>query len=582
MNARLFSCFAISTLCGISTFAGCGYEPPDVTKPSSSGSGQGGKGGSGNSVSSSGQTSSSGQGGSAGQGTCVIGDKPMCDPYTGPNGTDGYGVCHGSKSECLADGVWSPCDTEVLPTYENCGQQLDVNCDGALPCTGQPITPWTLPAPQTIKDEVIVGVATGDGKANGRDGNVFAVGARAATFNPPPGNDVNVLMWRHTPDGMMQNWSDKFMFMTSMAQFNGAAATSVIVLPKSGNVVVAGIFYGGVLDISNTGPVTAAGRSSFLAQFTPTGDIVEKMYLNGGGDCIIRGMSADSQDNIYIAGEYSGSPAIDGNKLAITADWDGFVAMLSSNFGHQWHQTFSGIGKQGVDAIATIDDNHLVVASTYVGLMAVAGTQLASAGTEADVAIIGLNASDGNATWATTIASSGLGATLEVAGLAANASNVFVGGRFTETLNINGTEYMAKEVGTFDSFIAKIPATGGNIATHFTTQASGTQELRSISLDPMGNVVLAGSYSNRYPLPGKALETSNTTDAFVAKTDQNFTAYWIQSFGDSTFQGAFAATTGKSTGDIYVGGAFQGTIAIGQTMLKSAGGFDAFLVQLGD
>src|SRR5690242_9147929 len=98
MYERLTTCFALSFVGGISIFAGCSYELPQVSTTSSTGSGQGGTGGAG-STSSSGQggqgggisSSSSGQGGAMGM--CVEAEKPVCAAYSGPAGTENIGTC---------------------------------------------------------------------------------------------------------------------------------------------------------------------------------------------------------------------------------------------------------------------------------------------------------------------------------------------------------------------------------------------------------------------------------------------------------------------------------------------------------
>jgi hypothetical protein len=61
--------------------------------------------------------------------------------YSGPNGTDNVGVCHGGTSVC-SNGVWGPCQGQKLPATEICNG-LDDDCDGHIdniPGTTNPLS----------------------------------------------------------------------------------------------------------------------------------------------------------------------------------------------------------------------------------------------------------------------------------------------------------------------------------------------------------------------------------------------------------------------------------------------------------
>jgi hypothetical protein len=65
-------------------------------------------------------------------GCCANGMTRPC--YDGPMGTENVGICHGGTQTCT-NGQWSmPCAGEVTPTAENCGDNLDHNCDGQAGC----------------------------------------------------------------------------------------------------------------------------------------------------------------------------------------------------------------------------------------------------------------------------------------------------------------------------------------------------------------------------------------------------------------------------------------------------------------
>jgi len=61
-----------------------------------------------------------------------IGTTQPC--YTGPPGTQGFGICTGGTETCQADGTWSSCIGEVTPQIEssaqgNCADLINNDCD---------------------------------------------------------------------------------------------------------------------------------------------------------------------------------------------------------------------------------------------------------------------------------------------------------------------------------------------------------------------------------------------------------------------------------------------------------------------
>lgn len=63
---------------------------------------------------------------------CHPGESTRC--YTGPPGTEGFGICSGGTRHCGEQDLWGPCEGEVLPEPEVCENGLDEDCDGADFC----------------------------------------------------------------------------------------------------------------------------------------------------------------------------------------------------------------------------------------------------------------------------------------------------------------------------------------------------------------------------------------------------------------------------------------------------------------
>ena len=51
--------------------------------------------------------------------------------YSGPAGTAGVGACLQGTRTCSGAGTWGPCQGEVVPALDACGNGLDEDCDGS-------------------------------------------------------------------------------------------------------------------------------------------------------------------------------------------------------------------------------------------------------------------------------------------------------------------------------------------------------------------------------------------------------------------------------------------------------------------
>ena len=67
-------------------------------------------------------------------GCCTDGMSRPC--YTGANGTEGVGPCHGGTQLCGANGAYGPCMGEVVPGTEggHCADGIDNDCNGKTDC----------------------------------------------------------------------------------------------------------------------------------------------------------------------------------------------------------------------------------------------------------------------------------------------------------------------------------------------------------------------------------------------------------------------------------------------------------------
>ena len=104
----------------------------------------------------------------------------------------------------------------------------------------------------------------------------------------------------------------------------------------------------------------------------------------------------------------------------------------------------------------------------------------------------------------------------------------------------------------------------------------------SVAVDSAGNIYVAGAFSGTMTLGAETLASAGGTDGFLAKFDATGALQWAQAFGDAADQAAVAVAVDPAD-DVYVGGHFSGTITLGGVggITYTANGRDAFLVKLG-
>ncbi len=52
--------------------------------------------------------------------------------YSGASGTENVGPCSGGTQTCSSSGTWDPCNGEIVPSQELCGNGVDDNCSGQV------------------------------------------------------------------------------------------------------------------------------------------------------------------------------------------------------------------------------------------------------------------------------------------------------------------------------------------------------------------------------------------------------------------------------------------------------------------
>ena len=363
----------------------------------------------------------------------------------------------------------------------------------------------------------------------------------------------------------------------------------------------------------------------------------------GGGDQVGTGVAVASTNNVGLIGNYytevdfdpirSGDPAYNGGGGPI----DNFDFLAKSSLVQAAAMNFvlvaSGastmpeitplkahnidVGTGAIVAVASNPSQNKIAicgksmrlvgaynaATTNTGLLTAgnygtggSGTTAAVAGGSMDIVVAVIDASNdpnnvGKVLWGRQFGGAGDQACESVA--MDSAGNVAIAGNYNGVLNFHPTNtalQLTKSGGSTSGalalpFVAVLDPNGTPVQA-MDWGTSGASDVNGIAFDSSGNVVIGGALGATIAMP-KADATLITvtdlgkTDGFVAKLNPNLSAQWAMSFGDASYAQAVKSLALSSSGDVFIGGNFEGTLN-GLNGLVSNGNatLDAFSAEL--
>lgn len=343
----------------------------------------------------------------------------------------------------------------------------------------------------------------------------------------------------------------------------GDQGTSVAI-DGNGNVTLAGSFRN-VVDFGG-GPVSAVGDTDgFIASYDANAAF-RWVRCFGGTDAVINYNSAsavttDKSGNVYSIGVCNGAVDFGGGPVpgpgACLVSYDSAGAL-------RWVRRFGGAPGNGTGVAVDVSGN-VYATGQFSGTTDFGGGPVTSAGIDAFVASY---TSAGAFRWVgdthATPGSSAAGMSIAVDA----SANVFVVGRFGGTVDLGGTPSVTAS-DPADIFVASYTSTGTpRWGKGFAS--SGYDEGLGVAVDASGNVHLTGRFEGTVDFGGGPM-TSSGMEVFVASFDSMGAFRWAKEFG----AGFGAAVDGKS--NVYVTGAFEGSLSFGGETLDSAGEQDIFV-----
>ena len=314
-------------------------------------------------------------------------------------------------------------------------------------------------------------------------------------------------------------------------------------------------------------------------------------FLGGTGYDTVQGVDADSDGNVYITG-WTGSTDFPTTLGALDESYGGgsydiYVAKLSPDGSTLLYSTF--IGGTGNDTANDIEVDssgnvYVVGSSSSTDIATVNGYQSSLTGTS-NAYLLKLNSTGDSLLYASYFGGSGSETGYDLA--VDDAGRVHIAGSTSSADMPLQNAYDSTFSGTDDAFIASFDLSqsgSGSLVYSSYFGGNGSDDIRSLDVDPSGNLVVVGrTTSTDLPTPnGYQTSLGGGSDAFVSKfsNDGSTLLYSTYLGGGSTDYAEAVAL--DSSGHIYVGGRTDGvfTSTAGAFDTSAGGSADGFVTKI--
>ncbi|MCL5097942.1 MAG: PA14 domain-containing protein, partial [Candidatus Omnitrophica bacterium] len=293
----------------------------------------------------------------------------------------------------------------------------------------------------------------------------------------------------------------------------GIDRANALAAGTNGNLYLAGQFAGTATFGTNTLSSSNGTPDILVAKLDAAGNWLWARAACGSGvNDAANTLVTDSEDNVYLAGQFGNSVGFGSYSLSARGDTDLFVAKLNTDGTWLVAKRGGGSGTDAGLALAIDNSGQLYLLGQFSGTADYDGSWSdLNTGTAANLFLLKLT-SQGIAVW---YAQGGAGNGASAAVDAAN--HVYVTGDFSVTTQW-GTQSLISS-GSTDVFIAQLETGSGVCNWIRKIGAQGTEQCGSASVDASGMVTVSGSYQSTILIGYVQLVSNNPKDIFLARLD---------------------------------------------------------------
>lgn len=409
----------------------------------------------------------------------------------------------------------------------------------------------------------------GSSVAVDRSGNVYVTGffwenMRFGNINFTSRGYSDLFIAKYNKNGVLQ-WVQQ-AGGTSYDYGNAIATDS------SGNVYVTGVAQGWALFGTNT-YTNDSNHRFFIAKYDENGTL---QWVKRGGDVSGLAMCTDKNNNVYITGNFYGTPTLSTATLTSKGSSDFFVAKYNPDGTLEWVLDEGGSSNDIGKAIAVDGNNNIFIMGTFEETVSLGSNVINSAGSE-DF-FVAKYSNNGLIDWSWSAGGSGSDSGNAIA--VDKNGDLYIAGTFTDTVSFASAWTTLTSEGQKDVFILKYHRLGW---ISWAKKAGGPSSdfVNAITLDSNGYFYVAGTFAGTIDFGGSVLNTAGVNDIYVAKHDSNGLVQWVQRVGGTGSDIALSATM-DSKNNFYVTGFYLGEGVFGNTVITSNGIEDMFIARIKD
>ena len=156
----------------------------------------------------------------------------------------------------------------------------------------------------------------------------------------------------------------------------------LLVDPSDNNLIIAGSF-SGTLKFGGSVLTSAGTTNAFLAKLQHTSGDPLWSYHYDGDHCDVFDLAVDNENNLLLSGCYKGTINFDGNALPTTASESGFIAKFNddgSNITNLWSNDFASTAESCILSLATDSSNNIVYGGFFSGAIHVGDNEMTASG----------------------------------------------------------------------------------------------------------------------------------------------------------------------------------------------------------
>jgi len=396
-------------------------------------------------------------------------------------------------------------------------------------------------------------------------GNQYATGSFAGTAHFPPftitstgSNDMYVA--KLTSDGTCQ-W-------VIMAGGTGSTFGYGIKVENASSVYVTGYFSGTAV-FGSTSLSSSGGYDVFVAKISQGGEWLWAQKNGGSGNSYGLGIAIGASSDVYVTGYFLSTTSFGGTSLTNSGSDDVFIAKMSSSGDWLWAKKAGGSYSDRGEAIVFDGQSNICVTGSYSGQASFGSTTLSAEFAQNTFIFVAKLDSAGNWVWAKSAGSpmsnSGYDIEMDIAG------NIYVAGTYCSHSTFG---YYA------NAFVSKYNSSGTRQWLTKTSSSNTGAYTHGLALDDDANIYITGIFQGSTSFGGTQLNSSGSSDVFVAKLSNTGSWIWAKNAGGSGSDYSYGIGADDYQ-NLYLIGHFNGAASFGDSSITSMGDYDIFCVKLG-